>query len=302
MLLQLLKKIFKCPVRFSLFLRDIYQGYRNQGKFYCGHYYSPTPHRSEVREYASRDLIKSEMLDIQLNEEKQKKLLQNFSQFYNDLPFSEEKKDSCRYFYQNSFFKYSDAIFLYSFLRENKPRRIVEVGSGFSSAVILDTVENFFEEKPELIFIEPDLARLKGLLREKDLNNITVIEKKLQAVSHSLFSKLNRGDLLFIDSSHVVKYGSDLHWLFFEVLPFLPSGVFVHFHDIFFPFIYPQEWTEKGIYWNESYFLRAFLAYNSAWEIYFFTNFVTNTFKDYIASNFPLCNKNLGASLYIQKN
>ena len=302
MLLQLAKKIIKCPVRLGFFLRDIYQHYKNKGQFYCGHYYSPTPDKTEVDEYINRSLKRNDLPDIQLNGKSQKRLSQRFSQYYSELPFPEKKTDSYRYFYQNSYFTYSDAIFLYSFLRENSPKRIIEVGSGFSSAVILDTIEKFYEDEPELIFVEPDLTRLKGLASRKDLKKVTVIEEKLQNVSVNLFSKLDRGDLLFIDSSHVFKCGSDLHWLFFEILPYLHSGVFVHFHDIFFPFTYPKDWIKNGTFWNESYFLRAFLAYNSAWQIYFFNNFVTNTFKDYIASNFPLCNKNLGASLYLQKS
>ena len=99
----------------------------------------------------------------------------------------------------------------------------------------------------------------------------------------------------------MIKYGSDLQTLFFNILPFLPGGVFVHFHDIFYPFEYPYEWLRKGIYWNEIYFLRAFLSYNSNWDIYFFNNYVANEFEDIIAKNMPWCLRNKGGSIYIQK-
>ena len=190
---------------------------------------------------------------------------------------------------------------MFSFLLKNKPKKIIEIGSGFSSAVILDTVEYFFPNHPEVVFIEPNPERLNNLIFEKDRNNFTLINKRLQETSINTFSSLQPGDLLFIDSSHVIKYGSDLQTLFFNILPFLPGGVFVHFHDIFYPFEYPYEWLRKGIYWNEIYFLRAFLSYNSNWDIYFFNNYVANEFEDIIAKNMPWCLRNKGGSIYIQK-
>lgn len=106
---------------------------------------------------------------------------------------------------------------------------------------------------------------------------------------------------MFIDSSHVVKCGSDLQFLIFEVLPYLKPGVFVHFHDIAYPFEYPSEWLLEGRYWNENYFLRAFLSYNSEWSIHFFTTYVYFRFGDLIREKMPLCTKNPGGSLYIQR-
>jgi len=134
---------------------------------------------------------------------------------------------------------------------------------------MLDTVDNFFSFKPEITFIEPFPQRLKSLLKDTDKDNVTIIEKFAQDVSPSIFLNMEAGDLLFIDSSHVVKCGSDLHILMFDILPLLPKGVFVHFHDIFYPFEYPIEWVKQGRYWNENYFLRAFLSYNSVERLFF---------------------------------
>lgn len=117
-----------------------------------------------------------------------------------------------------------------------------------------------------------------------------------------VFTALDSGDLLFIDSSHVIKCGSDVQFLMFQVLPNLSKGVFLHFHDVFYPFDYPDWVLLEGRYWNELYFLRAFLSYNSEWKIYFFNTYVATVFKDYIQENMPLCLKNPGGSLYIQKN
>jgi predicted O-methyltransferase YrrM len=217
------------------------------------------------------------------------------------LPFPETKSPACRYYYDQSFFCYADAIFLYSFLRHSTPRRIIEVGSGFSSAVILDTVERFFLQPPALTFIEPYPERLRGLLKSQDAGVTQIIESKVQAVPLETFQALRAGDLLFIDSTHVVKCGSDVQFLMFEVLPQLSPGVVVHFHDVFYPFEYPAEWLLKGIYWNEDYFLRAFLSYNSEWEIVFFNTYVATVFRDFLREKMPLCLKNTGGSLYIRR-
>ncbi|MFC1630650.1 class I SAM-dependent methyltransferase [Pseudomonadota bacterium] len=226
---------------------------------------------------------------------------QRFPKFYEELPFPEKPHHDYRYYFDNPWFTYSDAIFLYSFLRKNTPKRIIEVGSGFSSVVMLDTVDNFFSFKPEITFIEPFPQRLKSLLKDTDKDNVTIIEKFAQDVSPSIFLNMEAGDLLFIDSCHVVKCGSDLHILMFDILPLLPKGVFVHFHDIFYPFEYPIEWVKQGRYWNENYFLRAFLSYNSEWSVYFFNTYVAITFNDFIKEKMPLCLKNRGGSLYIQR-
>jgi hypothetical protein len=108
-------------------------------------------------------------------------------------------------------------------------------------------------------------------------------------------------DLLFVDSSHVVKYGSDVQKVFYDILQKLPVGIFVHFHDIFFPFEYPATWLADGRYWNENYFLRSFLSYNDSWEIGFFNYYAGIEFDDCLAEKMPLCLKNTGASIYLKR-
>jgi hypothetical protein len=272
------------------------------GAYSPGHHYSPVPSRAEVLAHIEARKRKTpELSDIRFNHEQQFEVLRAFEEFYRDLPFTDLPNGSSRYYYDQTMFCYPDAIFLYSFLRQTAPARIIEVGSGFSSAVILDTVDRFFPTPPEITFIEPYITRLQTLLRGTDKNRVTVIQDQLQNLPVEQFSSLSSGDLLFIDSSHVMKYGSDLQFLFFEVIPRLPVGVYVHFHDIFGTFEYPERWLQDGWYWNEDYFLRAFLAYNRAWEIYFFNNYVCTHFKDYIAEKMPLCLKDVGGSLYLRK-
>jgi hypothetical protein len=275
---------------------------REAGGYAPGHFYSPVPARAEVLAHIeSRRGKASEFSDIEFNHQQQFEVLRGFQKFYGDLPFPVSPNGSCRYYYDQTVFCYPDAIFLYSFLREKAPARIIEVGSGFSSAVILDTVDRFFSAPPEITFIEPYTARLNQLLRGNDKNRVNVIQDKLENVPLDQFKSLSAGDLLFIDSSHVMKYGSDLQFLFFEIIPRLPVGIYVHFHDIFATFEYPERWLRSGWYWNEAYFLRAFLAYNRAWEIYFFNNYVRTHFEEYIAQKMPLCLKEIGGSLYLRK-
>jgi hypothetical protein len=275
---------------------------RDAGQFPAGHYYSPIPRHEEIVVHLeSTKPDKIELPAINLNRQNQSELLTVFQAFYDDLPFPEKKNQECRYYYDQIWFCYADAIFLYSFLRHMNPQRIIEVGSSFSSAVILDTVEKFFLQQPEITFIEPYPDRLRGLLKSHDEGATRIIERKVQEVPMDTFSSLRVGDLLFIDSTHVIKCGSDVQFLMFEVLPHLPPGVFVHFHDVFYPFEYPAAWLLKGIYWNEDYFLRAFLSYNSEWEIYFFNTYVATVFKDFLREKMPLCLKNTGGSLYIRR-
>lgn len=297
-----MKQAFKSLAKRAPFIKDLWEKIRKQGAFPAGHYYSPIPSREEVLSYVeTRAQPTNNLLGINLNEKSQRETLDEYISYYHELPFPEIKTSGYRYYYENGWFSYSDAIFLYSFLRKHMPKRIIEIGSGFSSAVILDTIEVFFSQKPDVTFIEPFPDRLLSLLEDRDKPKIKLLEKKVQDVPIENFLSLESGDLLFIDSSHVVKCGSDLHFIFFEVLPRLKPGVFVHFHDVFFPFDYPSESLIEGIFWNENYFLRAFLSYNSEWSIQFFNTYVHFMFGDYIKNTMPLCVKNQGASLYIQR-
>ncbi|MEB3333445.1 MAG: class I SAM-dependent methyltransferase [Cyanobacteriota bacterium] len=297
-----MKEALKSLVRSVPFIKKLYEQVEQEGLYPAGHYYSPIPAKEDVLAYvkASKPLSR-ELLGLDLNEEAQRATLKDYIGFYHELPFPEKQSTRYRYYYDNTWFSYSDAIFLYSFLRKYKPRRIVEVGSGYSSAVILDTIDVFFAERPALTFVEPYPERLLGLLRDQDQQQVKLLEQTVQSVPLDVFLSLESGDLLFIDSSHVVKCGSDLHFLFFEVLPRLKPGVVVHFHDVFYPFDYPAEWLLEGRYWNENYFLRAFLSYNSEWSIQFFNTYVHFICGDVIRENMPLCAKNPGGSLYIQR-
>lgn len=276
---------------------------KQQGAFPAGHFYSPIPDQEDVHKFfESFDSKKVMLPEIDINKEGQLQVFQDVVQFYNKCPFPEKQTDGYRYYYDQDWFCYGDALMLYSFLRKNIPNRIIEVGSGYSSAVMLDTIDHFLSQNQiEISFIEPFPNRLMSLLNDSDKKRYNIIDAKVQELPLDTFKSLHSGDLLFIDSSHVLKCGSDLQYLMFEVLPILPEGVFVHFHDIFYPFEYPSDWLKDGRYWNEGYLLRAFLSYNREWSIYMFNSYLAGVHKDAISQNIPLFLKNPGGSLYLQK-
>jgi hypothetical protein len=268
-----------------------------------GHFYSPIPSLEEVaaREQVIFHRVPRAIPGIDLNEEKQLELFESFKEYYQALPFPVQKTKELRFFYDNPAYSYSDAIFLHCMIRHVQPKRIIEVGSGYSSCVTLDTNELCFANRISCTFVEPYPQLLESLLKADDKARIEIIPHPLQEVDISLFSSLAPGDILFVDSTHVAKVGSDVNYLFFEILPSLPCGVYVHFHDIFYPFEYPREWIYEGRAWNENYMLRAFLEYNGAFRIVFFNTFLEHFHEARFAAEMPLCLKNKGGSIWLQK-
>jgi predicted O-methyltransferase YrrM len=186
-------------------------------------------------------------------------------------------------------------------MRHCRPKRIVEIGSGYSSCVMLDTNKEFFQESIQLTFIEPYPDVLRGLLNPEDATRCTIIPQKVQDVPLEVFEQLEPGDMLFIDSSHVSKAGSDVHYELFQILPRLKRGVFIHVHDIFDGFEYPEEWLREGRAWNEAYLLRAFLQFNSAFRIVLFNTLMERLKREWFAAHIPDCLKNTGGSIWLEK-
>lgn len=216
------------------------------------------------------------------------------------LPFPRERSDDFRYYTENDWFPASDAFALSGIIRKEQPRRILEVGSGFSSAVMLDTLERT-DASPKLTFIEPHPEWLYSLLSTRDRSIPMVYVQQVQEVPLQVFDQLEAQDVLFIDSSHVSKIGSDVSFILLRVLPRLKAGVLVHFHDIFYPFSYPVCWIREGRAWNESLFLRAFLMGNPQFEIIAFNSYAGNSFPEIFYDRFPAFLDNTGVSLWIRK-
>ena len=273
-----------------------------QSKFPAGHFYSPIVDWNEVKENESLWMNNDplELKGIDFNKQGQIELIKEFQKYYSDIPWSNEASEGLIYYFKNIYYSYTDGIFLYSMIRHFKPKRIIEIGSGFSSALMADTNKLFFNNSINLTFIEPFPTRLRSLLKKKYFNNILILEKKVQNVPHEIFENLHPGDFLFIDSSHVSKTGSDVNHILFDILPRIRKGVFIHFHDIFYPFEYPRPWVNEGRNWNEIYLLRAFLINNQVYKIRLFSSYL-HTFHKTTFKNMPLCYKNSGGNLWLEK-
>lgn len=257
-----------------------------------GHYYSPYPDTTLLRE--KKDLIFNRNPDItlpgiELRPGEQFDLLKELSGHYSTDMFPLDQTKGARFYFDNQYFCFSDAIFLSSMIQHLKPKKIIEIGSGFSSAVMLDVNEKYFSNKINLTFVEPfPEERLDSLVLPTD--NYVIIKDIVQNISSDLFSGLQENDILFIDSSHISKTYSDVNYLIFNILPNLKKGVVIHFHDIFFPFEYPSEWIidqQRG--WNEAYLLRSFLQFNSDFRIELFTSYLERKYKDWFLANMPIC-------------
>lgn len=215
-------------------------------------------------------------------------------------PFPVDQANGHRYFTNNTYFLLADAFTLSGIIQKEKPHRIIEVGSGFSSAVMLDTLA-YCQASAKLTFVDPFPERLYSLLTPADRTAATVFEKPIQELSLSVFDQLEAQDILFIDSSHVCKVGSDVAFIILRVLPRLKPGVFVHFHDLFYPFSYPIDWIREGNAWNESLFLRAFLLGNPQYQITAFNSYAGHAFPEVFRERLPSFLKNTGGSMWIQK-
>lgn len=226
-----------------------------------GHFYSPISSADDVHRALS---WRADLPGIDLREDGQLALARELIPLFDGVP-------ERRYRAGNGMYDLGDASIYQAFIRHFAPARVVEVGSGFSTAKLLDTAAEFAPEI-KVTCIEPYPSRLFGLLQPGDV--IELIESPFQEVPIDVLTSLQSGDILFVDSTHVAKAGSDVVWLFSRVLPRLASGVLVHIHDIAWPFEYPAEWLREGRNWNEAYLLQAFLCHNDAWRIEFFSSWL----------------------------
>jgi predicted O-methyltransferase YrrM len=297
---QIKRILNRLPYISSLYKENMY--YKESDFYPPGHYHSPIISVDKIRK--RKDIIWQKTVDsipgIDLKTGKQAALAKEFEMYYEQMPFDAEKKTDLRYYFNNNYYSYTDGIILYSFLRHFKPNRIIEVGSGFSSALMLDTNELNFNNSIKLRFIEPYPERLESLIMRSDNANCRITTKDVQDVPVSEFSELSEGDFLFIDSSHVSKTGSDVNYLLFNVLPSLNPGIIIQFHDIFYPFEYPEEWVIGGRNWNEIYLLRAFLTDNKNYEILFFSQYMHEKHPETFA-RMPLAYLDRGANFWLRK-
>ncbi len=237
---------------------------------------------------------------IQLNEGNQQLLLQVFADYYKDFSPSMNLTNGKLYHYNNTLYGFNDAFILYCMLRHFKPNQIIEVGSGYSSALMLDTAAELLLNT-QFTFIDPYSKTIMDVINRNPVGEYKLLRKEVQRINLETYTILEANDILFIDTSHVVKIGSDLSTLFFSVLPSLKKGVIIHIHDIWYPWEYPKSMIKEGRAYNEIYFTRAFLQYNSSFEIIFFSSFLESRQKKFIIDNMPGYFKDSGKSLWLRK-
>lgn len=231
-------------------------------------YEDPIPDTRKLKEEIWQN--QSELIGIDINEQKQIELLENFStkykQEYDKFPKNRTDTPS-QYYVNNRYFGSVDGEILYCIIRNSKPKKIIEIGSGNSTYLSAQAImKNLDEDNYQctLTSIEPYpnetlKAGFPGLSK--------LINKQAQEVPLSEFQSLQENDILFIDSSHILKIGSDVQYELLEIIPRLNKGVIIHIHDIFMPAEYPKYLSQDLRFLNEQYLLQAFLAFNKTFEV-----------------------------------
>jgi len=264
------------------------------------HYYEPLFNKKHLR----YSLHKNRNLPgIDFNDSEQLQILQKFN--YNDellkIPL-EKTSDEFEYCYNYGSFLSGDAEYLYNMIRLFKPSKFIEVGSGNSTLMAMNAIKKNISESVgytcEHICIEPfeqDWLEKTG---------VKVIRRKVEELDISLFKRLNANDILFIDSSHIIRPQGDVLFEYLEILTILKKGVHVHIHDIFSPKDYLDEWFGNN-FWNEQYLLEAFLSLNKEFRIIGATNYLFHKYYEEFASKCPIFAQQKGrepGSFWIVRN
>lgn len=249
-----------------------------------GHFYSPVVDPSELNIESLWPEPPRPIPGIDFNDDSHQKILSEvFPRLLQDYDYPEhldETPELIDFYTQNSQFSWLDSRSLFALLRHWRPNRMIEVGSGFSTLLAADVNRRFLDDSMQLSCIEP---YPRPFLRQSALGLERLIEQKVQEIPLEVFQELQSGDILFIDSSHVAKTGSDVNYLYFEILPRLAPGVLVHIHDIFLPKEYPYEWVvSDNRSWNEQYLLRALLMHSTAFRVVFGCSYAFFKFPDLV--------------------
>jgi hypothetical protein len=240
----------------------------------------------------------SQLPGLEMNEENQLDLLRtSFPAYSREYTPTQSSGVPPKFYFGNCAFDGTDALSTYCMIRHFKPGTVIEVGSGYSSLVSAEALQR--NERGKLICIEPFP---RDFVQKGFPGLDTLIQKKVEEVEIDFFLQLGQNDILFIDSSHTVKIGSDVNYLVLEILPRLRPGVIVHFHDIFLPYDYPRDWVVNEMrFWNEQYLLQAFLAFNTEFRVLLANNYLARNhlevFKRFF-SNSPWWG---GSSFWIQR-
>jgi hypothetical protein len=250
-------------------------------------FYSPIPEMSQLS--AGHWKKPFEMLGVDMRAQEQRSFLQRVKKEVSEefIALSAAASED-GFSFERGFFSPVDAEMYYSMICLHKPRVVIEIGAGNTTHLAAAALERNREEFgviAELHAIEP----YPNPSLKKGFSGLTsLIQKPVQEVSMEVFDLLQEGDILFIDSSHVMKAGSDVQHEFFKLLPRLPKGVFVHVHDIHFPYDYLKRWVmDEQKFWNEQYVLHAFLMFNNAFQVRWCSSYMHHLHSNELAHVIP---------------
>ena len=258
------------------------------------HFYEPIPDTQSLPETLWTQ--PSELVGINMNDSAQLDLLRNqFTKFRGQYEGVPAEPPPGRLWP----FSGTDVLVAYCMVRHFKPRLVIEVGSGFSTVVLGQAAAE--NKNSALICIDPypnDFLRKDNKVAALQL----LMETKVEDVDVEFFSQLESGDILFIDSSHTVKTGGDVNYLFLEIMPRLKPGVIVHVHDIFFPFEYRRDWMlEEFRFWTEQYLLQAFLIFNSEFKVLMANSYLNQYYLPDLKAVFPNLSRWIGGSFWMRR-
>ncbi|MFT6225106.1 MAG: putative O-methyltransferase YrrM [Paracoccaceae bacterium] len=268
-----------------------------------GHFFSPVVDPDLVSEYVetNRSAGHHDLGGIDFHLDDMVTFWNRNKEVIASTPFPETPDPAFRYNFTGGPYSYGDATTLRAMIADLKPKRIVEIGSGYSTAVMLDAAENLNLDDLKITCIEPYADRLRSIMREGDGGRLTLIEEEVQGQPKELFATLEANDILFIDSTHVMKTGSDVHFELFSILPVLAPGVVVHFHDCRFPLEYSDvQIFQKNYSWNEVYAVRSLLMYSSRFRVIFSGSLFAQEYRDLVSETYPNYLKNPGSALWLR--
>ncbi len=261
------------------------------------HFYYPVPSLKELDDKTWETPFSEQPVNFDLNETRG--LLKELQAYQHELSdIHDQSEDEHEFYWKNDSFNACDASVYYAMIRHFRPKRIVEIGAGFSTLMACKAAGMNGDTRIDVIepYPRPFLDDLPGISELKIA--------KLQDIPLEYFDSLESGDFLFIDSTHVSKVGSDVNYEILRILPRLKPGVFIHFHDIYLPYDVPESWIKgKLFFWNEEYLIQALLlggnSYRTIMPVYYLSNVAQQELGQIVGCEMPEYD---GGSYWIRKN
>ena len=266
-----------------------------------GHFFSAIPNQENIR-YATTDPKPLRSIGgIDMRVESQLELIESLAPYYRQLPIEDFANRKRLYYYPNGSYPIGDGSILMTLIGHLKPKRLIELGCGNSSCAVREANTIFLNDNLNITSVEPYPELFLSLIPESKRGKTEFIPKTLQDLDLEVFDTLKAGDILFIDTTHVSKAGSDVNRIFFEILPRLKPGISIHVHDVFYPFEYPEKWLLEGRCWNEQYLLQAFLQFNKEFEILLWPQYLIHHQLEKLEAALPMVARGGGCSMWLHK-